>query len=112
MNEVWRELTAAQASSLWTFGRATPMDGDRLAWDRYWDRHAAKYFRAQLAEIERISNNLLMNNNDTFENLLARMAELAWIPLDAREQFEHMLQQNFTGSINDDIIAEGDIIDE
>jgi len=103
VNEVWRELTAAQASSLWTFGRATPMDGDRLAWYRYWDRHVAKYFRAQLAEIERISNNLLMNNTaDTFESLLARMAELTWMPLDARERFDDMLRSNFNGSINDE----------
>ncbi|AVJ50529.1 hypothetical protein PBI_OATS_56 [Microbacterium phage Oats] len=101
MNEVWRELTAAQASSLWTFGRATPMDGDRLAWYRYWDRHVAKYFRAQLAEIERISNNLGMEK-DTFENLLNRMAALDSIPLDAREQLDAMLRENFVGMINDD----------
>ncbi|AUX82643.1 hypothetical protein PBI_MARTIN_58 [Microbacterium phage Martin] len=101
MNEVWRELTAAQASSLWTFGRATPMDGDRLAWYRYWDRHVAKYFRAQLAEIERISNNLGMEK-DTFENLLNRMAALDSIPLEARELFDAMLRENFVGMINDD----------
>ncbi|QOI67045.1 hypothetical protein SEA_MAELINDA_57 [Microbacterium phage MaeLinda] len=101
MNEVWRELTVAQASSLWTFGRATPMDGDRLAWDRYWDRHVAKYFRAQLAEIERISNNLGMEK-DTFENLLNRMAALDSIPLEARELFDAMLRENFVGMINDD----------
>ncbi|WIC89615.1 hypothetical protein SEA_GARDENB_57 [Microbacterium phage GardenB] len=112
MSWVQGELTVGQASSLWTFGRATPMDGDRLAVDRYYDRLTRKYFEAQLAWISKVSNNQLMDNNDTFENLLARMAELAWIPLDAREKFEHMLQQNFTGSINDDIIAEGDIIDE
>ncbi|AXH48567.1 hypothetical protein PAPAFRITTA_56 [Microbacterium phage Papafritta] len=100
MNEVWRELTAAQASSLWTFGRATPMDGDRLAWYRYWDRHVAKYFRAQLAEIERISNNLGMEK-DTFENLLNRMAALDSIPLEARELFDAMLRENFVGMIND-----------
>ncbi|AUX83143.1 hypothetical protein PBI_SUPERFRESH_57 [Microbacterium phage Superfresh] len=101
MNEVWRELTVAQASSLWTFGRATPMDGDRLAWYRYWDRHVAKYFRAQLAEIERISNNLGMEK-DTFENLLNRMAALDSIPLEARELFDAMLRENFVGMINDD----------
>ncbi|WIC89040.1 hypothetical protein SEA_ARANULALUTI_56 [Microbacterium phage AranulaLuti] len=101
MNEVWRELTAAQASSLWTFGRVTPMDGDRLAWYRYWDRHVAKYFRAQLAEIERISNNLGMEK-DTFENLLNRMAALDSIPLEARELFDAMLRENFVGMINDD----------
>ncbi|AUX83018.1 hypothetical protein PBI_KNOX_57 [Microbacterium phage Knox] len=101
MNEVWRELTAAQASSLWTFGRATPMDGDRLAWYRYWGRHVAKYFRAQLAEIERISNNLGMEK-DTFENLLNRMAALDSIPLEARELFDAMLRENFVGMINDD----------
>ncbi|QHB47287.1 hypothetical protein SEA_IOANNES_57 [Microbacterium phage Ioannes] len=101
MNEVWRELTAAQASSLWTFGRATPMDGDRLAWYRYWDRHVAKYFRSQLAEIERISNNLGMEK-DTFENLLNRMAALDSIPLEARELFDAMLRENFVGMINDD----------
>ncbi|URC17914.1 hypothetical protein SEA_ENDOR_58 [Microbacterium phage Endor] len=104
MSWVQGELTVGQASSLWTFGRATPMDGDRLAMDI----QVRKWF----AKFEHVSNNQLMDNNDTFENLLARMAELAWIPLDAREKFEHMLQQNFTGSINDDIIAEGDIIDE
>ena len=45
---------------------------------------------------------------DTFETLLAKMSELNSIPLDAREQFEEMLKQNFTGAINDDEIAEGD----
>lgn len=45
---------------------------------------------------------------ETFEALLAKMAELAFMPLDAREQFENMLQQNFTGSINDSEIEEGD----
>lgn len=45
---------------------------------------------------------------DTFASLLERMSNLASIPLDAREQFNDMLLQNFTGSINDDIIAEGD----
>ncbi|QJD50097.1 hypothetical protein SEA_ZADA_58 [Microbacterium phage Zada] len=101
MSWVQGELTVGQASSLWTFGRATPMDGDKLAWYRYWDRHVAKYFRAQLAEIERISNNLGMEK-DTFENLLNRMAALDSIPLDAREQLDAMLRENFVGMINDD----------
>lgn len=43
-----------------------------------------------------------MNNTaDTFESLLARMAELATMPLDAREQFDAMLRANFEGEIND-----------
>ncbi|QGJ89415.1 hypothetical protein PBI_SMARTIES_10 [Microbacterium phage Smarties] len=40
--------------------------------------------------------------DDTFESLLAKMSELTSIPLDAREQFDAMLRENFTGSINDD----------
>lgn len=44
-----------------------------------------------------------MNNTaDTFESLLARMAELTWMPLDARERFDDMLRSNFNGSINDE----------
>jgi len=38
----------------------------------------------------------------TFESLLAQMADLTWMPLDAREQFDSMLQQHFEGAINDD----------
>ncbi|QDP45012.1 hypothetical protein SEA_ALYXANDRACAM_57 [Microbacterium phage Alyxandracam] len=103
MNEVWRELTLAQASSLWTFGRATPVDGDKLALHWYYQRTVGNYFREMLAEIDQFSNNLLMNNTaDTFESLLARMAELTWMPLDARERFDDMLRSNFNGSINDE----------
>jgi hypothetical protein len=43
-----------------------------------------------------------MNNTaDTFESLLERMSNLTWMPLDAREQFDDMLRDNFNGSIND-----------
>lgn len=45
---------------------------------------------------------------DTFETLLEKMSNLTHMPLDAREQFDEMLKQNFTGSINDDEIALGD----
>lgn len=38
----------------------------------------------------------------TFESLLAQMAELSSIPLDAREQFDAMLRSNFEGAINDE----------
>jgi len=38
----------------------------------------------------------------TFESLLAQMSELTWMPLDAREQFDAMLRENFTGMVNDD----------
>ncbi|AVR56142.1 hypothetical protein PBI_BEEBEE8_57 [Microbacterium phage BeeBee8] len=101
MNEVWGELSIGQASSLWTFGRATPMDGDKLAWTRYYDRMMRPYLEAGLALTSKVSNNLVMDNNDTFETLLAKMADLTWIPLDAREQFDAMLRENFSGSIND-----------
>ncbi|QDP44108.1 hypothetical protein SEA_JENOS_58 [Microbacterium phage Jenos] len=106
MSWVQRELTVAQASSLWTFGRATPMDGDRLAYDRYMARlndGFLKYIENWFADFWKVRNNLLMNNTaDTFETLLARMAELTSIPLDAREQFDAMLRANFEGEINDD----------
>lgn len=39
---------------------------------------------------------------DTFESLLARMADLTWIPLDAREQFDAMLREHFGGLINEE----------
>ncbi|QDF16020.1 hypothetical protein H3N89_gp55 [Microbacterium phage MonChoix] len=51
MNEVWRELTAQEASSLWTFGRATPMDGDRLAVYLYYERLYAGW----LAQFSKVS---------------------------------------------------------
>lgn len=55
MNGVPGELTLAQASSLWTFGRATPVDGDKLALHWYYERTVGNYFREMLAEIERLS---------------------------------------------------------
>ncbi|AUX83206.1 hypothetical protein PBI_BALSA_55 [Microbacterium phage Balsa] len=101
MSWVQGELSIGQASSLWTFGRATPMDGDKLAWTRYYDRMMRPYLEAGLALTSKVSNNLVMNNNDTFESLLLRMSELTWMPLDAREKFDEMLRVNFDGNIND-----------
>ncbi|QGJ95244.1 hypothetical protein QDA11_gp24 [Microbacterium phage Jayden] len=39
--------------------------------------------------------------DETFESLLAQMSNLTWMPLDAREQFEAMLRENFEGMVND-----------
>ena len=36
-----------------------------------------------------------------FNTLLNQMAELDFMPLDAREQFDAMLRENFIGMIND-----------
>lgn len=44
--------------------------------------------------------------DETFESLLAKMSELTWMPLDAREQFDAMLREHFEGAVNDD--EEGD----
>ena len=51
----------------------------------------------------------MSSQHPQFAALLQQMSELSYIPLDAREQFDAMLRENFTGSINDDIIAEGDL---
>jgi len=47
----------------------------------------------------------------TFESLLAQMAELASIPLDAREQFDSMLREHFEGAINDEAEASFEVGD-
>jgi len=39
---------------------------------------------------------------ESFESLLQQMSELASIPLDAREQFDAMLRENFPSMVNDD----------
>ena len=43
--------------------------------------------------------------DETFESLLAKMSELTWMPLDAREQFDAMLRANFEGALNDEDVA-------
>lgn len=50
----------------------------------------------------------MFDQNPEFARLLQEMSELIYMPLDAREQFDNMLQQNFTGSVNDDEIEKGD----
>lgn len=94
------------AMSRWTFGMATPVDGDQMATRAYIDRINTgfqKYLENWFAEFSKVSYNLGMENNtDTFDNLLNRMAALDSIPLDAREKFEAMLRENFVGMINED----------
>lgn len=41
----------AAASSLWTFGRETPVDGDSLAFTLLWDRKYRDYFRGLATEL-------------------------------------------------------------
>lgn len=43
----------------------------------------------------------MFDQNPEFTALLEQMAELIYMPLDAREQFDAMLRANFTGSINE-----------
>lgn len=40
--------------------------------------------------------------NPEFERLLNEMAALDSMPLDAREQFDAMLRENFVGMINEE----------
>ena len=37
----------------------------------------------------------MVTQNPEFDALLQQMSELIWMPLDAREQFEAMLRENF-----------------
>ena len=46
--------------------------------------------------------------NPAFTALLQQMGNLAWMPLDAREQFDAMLRANFTGSINEAEVQHAD----
>lgn len=41
------------------------------------------------------------NQNPEFTALLKQMSELIYVPLDAREQFDAMLRENFAGQVND-----------
>ncbi|WP_263971439.1 hypothetical protein [Microbacterium algeriense] len=43
----------------------------------------------------------MYNQNPEFTALLKQMSELIYVPLDAREQFDAMLRENFTGQVND-----------
>jgi len=43
----------------------------------------------------------MFDQNPEFTRLLQEMSELIYMPLDAREQFDAMLRENFNGSIND-----------
>lgn len=43
----------------------------------------------------------MYDQNPEFTALLAQMAELIYMPLDAREQFDAMLRENFSGQVND-----------
>jgi hypothetical protein len=45
MSTVWGDMTVARAMSLWTFGRAFPVDGDRLRTEVYFDRLTSFYFQ-------------------------------------------------------------------
>lgn len=44
----------------------------------------------------------MFDQNPEFDALLAQMAELIYMPLDARERFDAMLRENFEGMVNDD----------
>ncbi|MCZ0710571.1 hypothetical protein OYT00_11220 [Microbacterium paraoxydans] len=44
----------------------------------------------------------MFNQNPEFDALLKQMSELIYMPLDARERFDAMLRENFTGQVNDD----------
>jgi len=41
------------------------------------------------------------DQNPAFTALLEQMAELIYMPLDAREQFDAMLRANFEGEVNE-----------
>ena len=43
----------------------------------------------------------MYDQNPEFTALLEQMSELIYVPLDAREQFDAMLRENFTGQVND-----------
>lgn len=45
----------------------------------------------------------MFDQNPEFTRLLQEMSELIYVPVDAREQFDAMLRQNFTGSTNGDV---------
>lgn len=44
----------------------------------------------------------MFDQNPEFTALLQQMSELIYMPLDAREQFDAMLRENFEGLVNED----------
>ncbi len=45
-------------------------------------------------------DDILAEPNPGFTSLLQQMSNLTWMPLDARERFDAMLRESFTGLIN------------
>lgn len=45
----------------------------------------------------------MFNQNPEFDALLQQMSELIYMPLDAREQFDAMLRENFEGQVNEEV---------
>ena len=43
----------------------------------------------------------MYDQNPEFTALLKQMSELIYVPLDAREQFDAMLRENFSGQVNE-----------
>lgn len=48
----------------------------------------------------------MFDQNPEFTRLLQEMSELIYMPLDAREQFDAMLRENFTGQVNDEEVGQ------
>lgn len=48
----------------------------------------------------------MFDQNPEFTRLLQDMSELIYMPLDAREQFDAMLRENFEGLLNDEEVAQ------